>query len=86
MRSIFRMAQNTPWLALMDESKLNLKILDSLTDVVYSIHVIEQYRVVLHKFHYQDFIREAHNIPIYGKQVQIIGGLCPVEKHNNKLT
>ncbi len=65
--------------AIGDESKLDPEIFDSLPGVEYSMHIIKQYKIVSRESHKQDSIIEVGNIPIGGKQVQVIGGPCSVE-------
>ncbi|MCE7915471.1 MAG: 3-deoxy-7-phosphoheptulonate synthase [Nitrosomonas sp. PRO4] len=65
--------------AIGDESKLDPEIFDSLPGVEYSMHIVKQYKIVSRESHKQDSIIEVGNIPIGGKQVQIIGGPCSVE-------
>ena len=65
--------------AIGDESKLDPEIFDSLPGVEYSMHIIKQYKIVSRESHKQYSIIEVGNIPIRGKQVQVIGGPCSVE-------
>ncbi len=65
--------------AIGDESKLDPEIFDSLPGVEYSMHIVKQYKIVSRESHKQDSIIEVGNIPIGGKQVQVIGGPCSVE-------
>lgn len=65
-----------------DESKVDKEALEAIPFVENVVRVMKPYKIVARESHHSDTVINVAGIPIGGKTVQVIGGPCSVETHD----
>jgi 3-deoxy-7-phosphoheptulonate synthase len=65
--------------AIGDERQINQELIDSLSGVEQSMHIVKPYKIVTREWHKENTVVDIGGVPVGGKTVQVIAGPCSVE-------
>lgn len=77
--NISRGTERTVVGAIGDERKLDQVLLEALPGVEQALKIVKPYKIVAREWHKQDTVITIKDIPLGGKEIQVISGPCSVE-------
>lgn len=65
--------------AIGDERPIDQELIDAMSGVEQSMHIVKPYKIVAREWHKENTIIDIKGVPLGGNTVQIIAGPCSVE-------
>ena len=65
--------------AIGDERAINQELIDAMSGVEQSMHIVKPYKIVAREWHKENTIVNIKGVPVGGNTVQVIAGPCSVE-------
>ncbi len=65
--------------AIGDERPINQELIDAMSGVEQSMHIVKPYKIVAREWHKENTVIDIKGIPLGGNTLQVIAGPCSVE-------
>lgn len=65
--------------AIGDERPIDQELIDAMSGVEQSMHIVKPYKIVAREWHKENTVVDIKGVPLGGNTVQIIAGPCSVE-------